>query len=125
MRIELAHHSRTLFKPAGAPHAQQSTCTYEDGILGFFEINRFVAKSDIKIDPVAMSAYARYNTSSWVGFDNSETHRLKMCYSRYKKLGGVFSWDGEMDDQLELTYASYSEYTNPNCDGFKAPSCDA
>ena len=106
-----------------APHAQQSTCTYEDGVLSYYEIERFVSSNDIKIDPVALAAYARYNTSNWVGFDNEETQRRKMCYVRYRKLGGVFSWDGELDDNLKLVREARKNYDSANCNDFVVPTC--
>ena len=72
-----------------------------------------------------MAAYARYNTSSWVGFDNEETQRRKMCYARYRKLGGVFSWDGELDDGLKLVREARRNYDKANCNNFTVPTCAA
>ena len=80
---------------------------------------------DIHIDPVAQAAYARYNGSSWVGFDNPDTHRQKMCYARYKQLGGVFYWDGELDSDLKLIKAGKTNRDSASCDDFKVGSCAA
>ena len=109
--------------PAGAPHAEQDTCTYSDGILAYYEIERFVQQSDIKTDPVSMAAYARYNTSSWVGFDTPDTHRQKICYAGAKQLSGLFLWDGELDDALLLSKAARGNFDSANCGDFKVPSC--
>ena len=93
------------------------------GGLAYYEIERFVDQGSIKVDPVAKAAYARYNQTSWVGFDTPDTHRLKMCYARYKQLGGVFYWDGELDADLELTKAGRGNFDTASCGDFKVPTC--
>lgn len=108
---------------AGAPHATQDTCTYSDGVLAYYEIERFVDTAAIKADTVAQAAYARYNATSWVGFDTPDTHRHKMCYARYKQLGGVFYWDGELDSDLKLMKAGRANYVTPNCGDFAVATC--
>ncbi|DBA80070.1 TPA: hypothetical protein ACH3X2_007559 [Trebouxia sp. C0005] len=107
----------------GAPHATQDTCTYSDGVLAYYEIERFVDTAAIKADTVAHAAYARYNATSWVGFDTPDTHRHKMCYARYKQLGGVFYWDGELDSDLKLMKAGRANYVTPNCGDFAVATC--
>ena len=92
-------------------------------MLAYYEIERFVNTADIKVDTVAQAAYARYNGSSWVGFDTAETHRQKMCYAQYKQLGGVFYWDGELDSNLELIKAGKANHDTPNCGDFTVATC--
>ena len=106
---------------AGAPHATQEICS--DGVLAYYEIERFVNVEDI--DSVAQAAYARYNVSSWVGFDNPDTHRQKMCYARYKQMGGVFYWDAELDSELGLIKAGKKTRDNASCGDFKVCTCAA
>ena len=110
---------------AGVPHAAQDTCSYSDGVLAYYEIKRFVKPEDLKTDPVAKAAYARYNGSSWVGFDTPETHKHKMCFARYKQLAGVFFWDTDLDDGQELIKAARGNYDHADCGGFTLPSCAA
>lgn len=110
---------------AGVPHAAQDTCSYSDGVLAYYEIKRFVKPEDLKTDPVAEAAYARYNGSSWVGFDTPDTHKHKMCFARYRQLAGVFFWDTDLDDGQELIKAARGNYDHADCQGFTLASCAA
>ena len=92
-------------------------------MLAYYEIERFVKKEDIKVDTVAQAAYARYNESSWVGFDTPNTQRQKMCYARYKQLGGVFFWDDELDSRSELMKAAHASYASASCNDFQVATC--
>jgi GH18 family chitinase len=58
-----------------------------------------------------------------VGFDDANTHRKKMCYGRFMKLGGVFVWDGEVDDNTELIKSIKGSYDKASCGDFEEPSC--
>lgn len=118
--VSLCHRTNAA---AGPPNDKGQTCTATPGVLGYYEITRMVDKKDVKIDPNGMAAYARYGDSNWVGFDNQESHRQKICYARFRNLAGVFLWDGEVDDNLELAKAAHGNYQTANCGDFKKPSC--
>lgn len=63
------------------------------------------------------------HVSHRVGFDNPTSLRLKSCYARYRGLGGVMVWDGEMDDDELLIRGVKEQYDNPQCDDFEPPAC--
>ena len=49
--------------------------------------------------------------------------RLKMCYARANKLGGVFVWDTELDDQQLLIGNIKKQYDSASCDDYQPPVC--
>jgi chitinase len=106
-------------------------CTLEPGALSWYEIKRLAGKagsSGMKHDlEETMSAWMTFGKSSeyWVGFDTTRTHRHKMCYARSKNLLGVFAWDAELDDDMELLTALRANYDTVNCAGYERPSCPA
>ena len=70
-----------------------------------------------------MSAWAKYGSNSWVSFDDEMTLRLKMCYVRSRKMGGVMTWDSEMDDNQYLIGKIRQQYDSPGCSDFAPPAC--
>jgi hypothetical protein len=68
-------------------------------------------------------AVHRYGADGWVGFDTPNTHRQKMCWARFKKLGGVMAWDAESDDAMELSREIKKQMDTASCSDFKEPSC--
>lgn len=79
-------------------------CTIEQGVLAWFELKSRIPANEQRIDETALAAYGAYNGgASWAGFDNPESHRLKLCWARQQKLGGVMVWDtGEAEAQRRL-----------------------
>lgn len=75
-------------------------CTGTPGLLAWYEIKTLV--EEIRIDNKTMSAYSSYGNREWVGFDNHDTLAMKMCFARYKLLGGVTVWNANYDDNYEL-----------------------
>ncbi len=67
--------------------------------------------------------YCRCACPRRVGFDNPTSLRLKSCYARYRGLGGLMVWDGEMDDDELLIRGVREQYDNPQCDDFEPPAC--
>ncbi len=70
-----------------------------------------------------MSVLQVYGNNYWVGYDDASTLSLKMCFARDQKLGGVFSWDAELDDDQKLITAMKAQYDKPDCGSYSAPAC--
>ncbi|KAG2487178.1 hypothetical protein HYH03_014157 [Edaphochlamys debaryana] len=72
----------------------QGECTLQPGVLSYYEIKRALAAGGVqRTNPTQMTAYALLNGgTTWVGYDTSETLRLKMCYGRDQGLSGVMVW---------------------------------
>ncbi|XP_037042150.1 uncharacterized protein LOC119078657 [Bradysia coprophila] len=102
---------------------KQGVCTLTPGVLAYYEIKDLVPNDKVVIDNTLMSAYARYDSDQWVGFDTKETHNMKMCFARRKRLGGIMIWDGEMDDKLELVKNMKANIAGGSCDKFVLPDC--
>ena len=46
-----------------------------------------------------------------------------MCYARANKLGGVFVWDTELDDQQVLMRNIRAQYDKASCGDYRPPAC--
>ncbi len=99
----------------------QGECTLTPGVQSWYEIKRGLEASGQSptIDPNQMAAYAVIN-GDWIGFDNQESHRLKICYGRSRSIGGLMVWDADMDDDLELVKAM-RDSMGDDCDSYEPP----
>lgn len=113
----------SLYAPADTP-AEPGECSAEKGVLGYYEIKRKDMGTVVE-DDTLLAAYATYDGgASWVGFDTPGTIQKKVCYAGFKGLGGMFFWDGEMDDDEELIESAKEVLDTPDiCNDFEAPSC--
>lgn len=104
INLGLATYGRTWGISGAAPSGAgpAGDCTITPGVLAYYEVKSVV--SGVTYDDDQMCAKAYYGGGTgWVGYDDQHTMQQKSCWGRYKGLGGVMFFDGEMDDNLELT----------------------
>lgn len=113
----------TLRNGGSEGSGKRGVCTLTPGVLSYYEIKELVSDDQVVLDKTLMSAYARFSSNQWVGYDTKETHNMKMCFARRKRLGGLMIWDAEMDDNLELVKNLKANLVSGDCDNFEIPDC--
>jgi chitinase len=101
-------------------------CTKDGAFLSYYEIRKLVQSSYTEEKATLLSAYATYSTSNtlmFVGFDTPNTHRLKTCWARYKKLGGIMTWTADLDDDEFLSRNLKLQLDTRQCTDFLIPKC--
>jgi hypothetical protein len=71
----------------------------------------------------AAAAHVRI-AENWYSYDTADTLRYMVCYARRRSLGGVFTWDGQQDNEgYELLKAIRNYFSDSStCNNVKLRS---
>lgn len=93
----------TSFNQATPEPGVGGACTRHPGMLAYFEIVHLVDATKVQYDQTAMAAYATYDQTNWVTFDDATSFQMKVCAARREGVGGLAVWTATLDNQLEMT----------------------